>query len=97
MRPHITVPVSSAFISAPTETATIEPDGALPHELNCVAFTPWQPPTSDQGWAAVEGQAEIDEPPFEFPPALRSASGGSHCVARFPLSRLAPVRPGGSL
>ena len=30
------------------------------------------------------------------PPALRSACGGSHCVARSRLGRLAPVRPGGA-
>ena len=69
---HPSVASPLANWSTPTATATVVPDGPMPAELNGIALAPWQPPVSDQGWAAVEGQAELDEPPMpksSLPPA----------------------------
>jgi ADP-ribose pyrophosphatase YjhB (NUDIX family) len=57
------------------EAATVVPDGSMPDELNGISFQPWQAPTSDEEWAAVEGQANIDEPPFTAPPGKHAAAG----------------------
>jgi ADP-ribose pyrophosphatase YjhB (NUDIX family) len=47
----------------------------MPRELIGIPFTSWQPPASDEGWVAVDGQAKIYEPPFELPPGKFPAAG----------------------
>ena len=58
-----------------TDAATVVPEGSMPAELNGIAFQPWEAPTSDEEWAAVEGQADIVEPPFTVPPGKKPAAG----------------------
>jgi len=72
---HPSVASPLANWSSPTATATVVPDGTMPPELNGVAFTPWQPPSSDEGWAAVEGQAKLDELPLKVPAGMDAAAG----------------------
>ena len=72
---HPSVASPLANWSSPTATATVVPDGTMPPELNGVAFTPWQPPASDEGWAAVEGQAKLDEAPLKVPSGMNAAAG----------------------
>ena len=44
-------------------TAVFVPDGAYPGALNGTAMTPWQPPTTLEGWQTVAGQnANVVDP-----------------------------------
>ena len=61
--------------SDPAEAATVLPGGQMPAELNGIPIQPWQAPTSDEEWAAVEGQATIEEPAFTLPPGKLAAAG----------------------
>jgi ADP-ribose pyrophosphatase YjhB (NUDIX family) len=47
----------------------------MPAELNGIAFQPWQAPATDEAWAAVDGQADIEEPPFSAQPGKHAAAG----------------------
>ena len=56
--------------------ATVIPLGALPTELNGIAFAPWLDlPATAADWAAVGGQAAIDEPAFVVPAGKAPAAG----------------------
>jgi len=57
------------------EATTVLPGGQMPAELNGIPIQPWQAPTSDEEWAAVEGQATIEEPAFTLPPGKLAAVG----------------------
>ncbi len=73
---HPSRPTPESCWANPSEAATVVPGGSsMPAELNGVAFQPWQAPTTDPEWAAVEGQATIEEPPFVVPPGKLAAAG----------------------
>jgi ADP-ribose pyrophosphatase YjhB (NUDIX family) len=72
---HPSQPSPINYWANATEAATVVPEGPMPAELNGIAFQPWQAPTSDEKWAAVEGQAGIEEPPFTVPPGKHAAAG----------------------
>ena len=72
---HPSQPSPLSSWADPNEAATVVPGGSVPAELNGIPFQPWQAPTSDEEWAAVEGQATIEEPPFVVPPGKLAAAG----------------------
>jgi phage-related protein (TIGR01555 family) len=58
---------------SPDGTMVVPAGGKMPiKKLNGVAFKPWRPPAD---WAAVDGQAEIDEPEFFVTPGKRASTG----------------------
>ena len=70
------IPTDLASWHQRTRRATVIPLGALPAELNGVAFAPWiDAPAMPAGWAMVDGQAAIDEPAFALPPHMAAAAG----------------------
>jgi ADP-ribose pyrophosphatase YjhB (NUDIX family) len=72
---HPSEPTPLECWSDPAAVATVIPDGQMPAELNGIALAPWQPPATDAEWAAVAGQADIDEPPFSAPSGKNPAAG----------------------
>jgi ADP-ribose pyrophosphatase YjhB (NUDIX family) len=77
-------PVEIDSPSAPTppenwadksKIATVVPDGAAPKALNGVAMEPWKAPTTKEGWANVDGQFDIEEPPFHLPMGKKAGAG----------------------
>lgn len=56
-------------------TVTILPGDKIPESLNGIPFTDWTPPADWDGWADVEGQIDIDEPPLETTGHKQEASG----------------------
>ena len=73
LHPSVATPLSNW--ESVDMTATLVPDGPMPPSLNGIAFAPWNPPSSEADWAAIEGQAQIDEPPFAAPPGKHAAAG----------------------
>lgn len=65
---------------------------AGPDELNGIKFESWTPPDDDDGWANVEGQADLDEEPIEVPEGKQAASG---VIVREPDGRYWIVKPVG--
>lgn len=62
--------------SDPRSVATVTPGGELPAILNGIPLTDWaEVPTSIDTWNAVDGQCDIDEPPFSVPRGKAPASG----------------------
>lgn len=60
----------------PVAIATFTPDGVVPDELNGVPFVSWSDhPTSDEEWADVHGQIELDEDEY-IPDAKIGISSG---------------------
>ncbi|MEK8029718.1 NUDIX domain-containing protein [Ideonella sp. DXS29W] len=56
--------------------AVATPHSALPAELHGIPFAPWgDAPPTEAAWEAVEGQADLDEPPFETLGHLDAAAG----------------------
>lgn len=72
-------------------STVVIPAGEKPpvKELNGIPFKAWRPPTD---WAAVDGQADIDEPEFEVPTGKKPASG---VIIREPDGRVWIVQPKG--
>lgn len=61
--------------------------------LNGVAIKSWEPPASWEGWAGVEGQADVGEPPEpSVPKGMRLASG---VIIRESDGRVWLMRPAG--
>lgn len=60
-------------------------------ELHGVKFEPWKAPTTDEGWAKVEGQAKIKEPPVPDLPAGKHL--GSGVIIKEPDGRVWVVEP----
>lgn len=58
--------------------------------LNGVPFNSWQAPTTIEGWAKVEGQSKIEEPPFE---PVKGKSTGAGVIIREPDGRVWMVKP----
>lgn len=57
-----TQPSDSVTWADPTATAVFVPDGEHPTELNGIALTPWEAPTTLAGWQNVPGQnPNVDE------------------------------------
>lgn len=57
-----TQPSDSGTWTDPTATAVFVPDGEHPNELNGVALSPWEAPTTLDGWQTVAGQnPHLDE------------------------------------
>ena len=61
----------------PVAVATCVPGGPVPAELNGIPFAPWtDAPTTNAGWAQVEGQMlDLDEPAMKVPPGLKASAG----------------------
>lgn len=73
------------------QVAVVTPGGELPEQLNGIALTPWTTaPKTEAEWEHVDGQVEIDEPPFECPEHLEPAAG---VVVEEPDGRLWLVAP----
>lgn len=71
--------------------ALVTPGGPLPDRLHGVAFAAWVDlPRSDAEWEAVDGRADIDEPPFHCPAHLDAAAG---VIVQEPDGRLWIVAP----
>lgn len=75
---------------SPEGVVVIPAGGKLPvRALNGVKFAPWRAPSD---WAAVEGQADLEEPEFIVPKGKQAASG---VVIREPDGRVWMVQPKG--
>ncbi|WP_312514237.1 NUDIX hydrolase [Massilia sp.] len=73
---HPSTPSDIAAWHDPVRRATVTPLGALPGELNGIAFAPWlDTPLTSAGWNEVDGQADIVEPAFLVPPGKAAAAG----------------------
>lgn len=59
----------------PEDVATYTSDFDPGEGLNGVPFEPWKAPTTDEGWAKVEGQKDVGEPDFPDTGKKRPASG----------------------
>jgi hypothetical protein len=58
------------------QVAVVTPGGVLPEQLNGIPFAPWaEMPQTEAEWEEVDGQADIDEPPFHCPGHLGAAAG----------------------
>lgn len=57
-------PSSAETWHGPIHTAVFTPGSKVPAAINGVALAPWTPPATKAGWAAVEGQKAMDEPPL---------------------------------
>lgn len=56
--------------------ATVTPGGELPAVLNSIPLTDWtEVPESTDAWNTLDGQCDVDEPPFTVPPGKAPASG----------------------
>lgn len=86
-----TKPTDSSSWHAADKTATFVPDGATPKSLMGVAMKPWTPPTTDAGWAKVEGQdPTLDHAP---PQPVRGKSVAAGVVVMEPDGRVWLVKP----
>lgn len=75
----------------PAAVATVTPDGAMPAELNGLAFDSWLAhPTTSEAWNAVPGLGEFDEPPFVPAPSKKVSAG---VVVEEPDGRVWVVHP----
>jgi 8-oxo-dGTP pyrophosphatase MutT (NUDIX family) len=71
-----TKPSSPETWKDPAAVATFVPGGAVPAELNGVAFAPWTDTPADEDWDFVDGQHdELDEPAFPKIANKKPASG----------------------
>ncbi len=59
-------------------------------ELNGVPFESWQPPTTQAGWAGVDGQKALDEPPM---PEITGKRPGSGVIVEEPDGRVWLIEP----
>lgn len=85
-----TSPTAIGDNANPEDVAVFVAGHAPGDGLNGVAFAEWTPPTTTQGWAAVEGQAKIDEPPF---PKVEGKRPGSGVIIEEPDGRVWVVEP----
>lgn len=73
---HPSDPSSPDTWHDPLAVATFTPGGEVPPELNGVPFSPWSDhPVTDDEWADVHGQIELDEPEYEPNEAIGISSG----------------------
>lgn len=90
----ISHPTASTPMSAfdnPNSYAVMLPNGQAPQSLNGIAFEPWQDaPKSVAEWIHVEGQANLEEPPFIPKHGKKLAAG---VVIREPDGRFWLVAP----
>lgn len=69
-------PTELATWDAPGRLATVIPLGGLPTALLGIPLLAWTgAPVDNAGWNAVEGQANIEEPPFIVPSHKAAAAG----------------------
>lgn len=74
LEPHQATP--PATWADPAAIATWTPGGVTPKALNGVPFKPWDTPSTDAGWQAVEGQdPELVEPAMEAGPKQAVSAG----------------------
>jgi hypothetical protein len=59
----------------PEDVATYTSDFDPGEGLNGVPFEPWKAPTTDEGWAKVEGQKDVGRAGFPDTGKKRPASG----------------------
>lgn len=65
-----------AAFDDPEAIATVLPGGEAPASLHGVAFSPWDDaPDSIEGWAHVDGQIKLDEPPLQAPSGHKIGAG----------------------
>lgn len=74
---HPTTPSPIEAWHDPAAVATCVPGGPMPAELNEVPFAPWtDAPTTDGGWAKVEGlNSDLDEPSMKLTSGLKTSAG----------------------
>lgn len=74
---HPTTPSPIEAWHDPAAVATCVPGGPMPAELSGVPFAPWSDaPTTDAGWAQVEGQNPgLEEPAMKMTPGLKASAG----------------------
>lgn len=85
-------PSAPALWSDPSASLCFTPGGAVPPTINGVALAPWaEAPTRAEGWATVEGFADLpDDPPVAQVPGKGVSAG---CVVLEPDGRVWLVCP----
>jgi 8-oxo-dGTP pyrophosphatase MutT (NUDIX family) len=59
----------------PLTVATFVPGGKCPPEMNGIPFAPWDAPKTEEEWANVEGQLDMEEPDLMVALGKHAASG----------------------
>lgn len=74
---HPSAPTPPASWFDPAAVAIFVPSGPVPEELSGVPVAPWtDAPTTDAGWAQVEGlNPDLPEPPMKVTPGLKASAG----------------------